>query len=351
MATPQILYVGLGEQLKLFDVSSPDAPAEAGTYAVSASALLLAGNILYVGTFDGRLVMMDVTDPASPQQVNEIPMAGLPIRMFQSGNRLYVAARTAGLLIYDITAPASPVLLSQYLPASRVYDVEVAGNLAFLAAAEAGLVVADVSDAAHPVFVSGTRMRSNEPFFPIDGGSKATSVALHEGIVFVGTLDGNGMVAGYDYANPALPRLVALNVDGDFIDTLVTKIDFAGDDAFVAGFLGDTLGVSQDDASEPRNAIDFYDLPEIFRYRPPASVAATAGAGRAAGAEGARTSRYGPLPAGSARSVGRPPRDGPFPAVRSSFGFLEGRQRCGRLASEAAQGSNSSPDGSKKKDP
>jgi hypothetical protein len=87
----------------------------------------------------------------------------------------------------------------------------------------------------------------------------------------VGTLDDNGLVFGFDYANPAVPRLVSIYAHGDFILTWVGSLLFAGTDLFVGGSLGFSYPVAQVDMSQPFDSIN--------QYFPPAALQAGAASG------------------------------------------------------------------------
>ena len=84
----------------------------------------------------------------------------------------------------------------------------------FLAGDSTGLVIVDASNPSQPKEVSQTTLESYNPFpFQGDEGprSVALSVGLKNGLVYVGTANSLSLVFGYDYSQPAYPRLVSMN--------------------------------------------------------------------------------------------------------------------------------------------
>ncbi len=264
-----ILFLGMPDYIGLYNVTAPTDPRLFDRYPLPVSSLLLVDNILYVGTLDNRVVILNVLDPRAPQELAEVSLPGLPYNIRRVGDLVYIAAESGGLQIYDVLDPAHPILLSQLTSSTMVYDVDSDGTTAYLAAGEDGLIIADVSNPIHPTVVSRTPLADYYPFFPLDSSVQAISVRIREGIVFVGTLDANGIVYGFDPLVPLHPRVVGMTGEGDFILTWVGKIEFQGNDAYIAGFLGDFLGVKRNSASLPRNAIDFYYLPDVLRHGGP----------------------------------------------------------------------------------
>ena len=67
-----------------------------------------------------------------------------------AGNYAYVADDSNGLVIVDVTNPASPTLKGNYYTAGYSMGVAVAGNYAYVADYSNGLVIVDVSNPAAP---------------------------------------------------------------------------------------------------------------------------------------------------------------------------------------------------------
>ncbi len=257
------LYFGANSgALKTVDISNPANPVETGSLALPTSALALSNNILFDATTDGRLVTLDVTNPNSPSIVGtmSLPTAATNLRLI--GSTLYVADGSAGLLIFDVSNPTQPVQLSQFALSSPVWDVAVSGNLAFLAADAMGLVIADISNPMQPKQLSQTALAYGT----------ALSIRVQNSLVYVGTANGGGFVAAFDYAQPSYPRLIAMNYFGETEDALITGMTFYGSDILMVGSPGVEEGIVQADNSSPQNVINLYQLPAALQGPPPSSA-------------------------------------------------------------------------------
>jgi len=261
-------FLGLLDSLKTVDVSNPANPFETGSLALSTNALALTGNILFDGTTDGRLVILNVSNPNSPSTIGSIVLPAPAVNLRLSGGTLFVADGAAGLLTFDISNPAAAFRLSQFSLPVPVWDVALSGTLAFLAADSSGLVIVDISNLMQPKQLSQTTLDSWSPFpcFQCEGPrSVALSVTVQNGLVYVGTANSAGLVFGFDCSRPSYPRLVSMNAFGEFIDTLISGFSFVGNDIFVVGSLGVDDDVVQSDNSAPRNVINLFYSPLALR--------------------------------------------------------------------------------------
>jgi hypothetical protein len=267
----QYLYVGVVDSLRVLDVSNPANPSQVESISVGIASLAISGNWLFAGTVDDRLVVYDVSQPSSPVQETSLTLPGLPAEMVVSGTLLLVADGTAGLVIYNIASPSAPVLLSQTKPSSQVVDVAVDGNLALLAGCEAGLVIVDITNPASPQVVGQAALDTIDPYEPFQSFllNKAATIAVANKIAFIGVYNadtsdppenGNGMIYGFDYTQPANPRLVYLGANGVIADAVLT-LRFVGSNLFA----GITSGLTEFDVSQPRNVVNLLFLPSALR--------------------------------------------------------------------------------------
>ncbi len=284
------LFAGMDSSLTVLDISTPSAPRPVTSIPVNVRSEALKGTTLYAATWSvdsapAQLKVFDVSAPATPQLMQTLTPLTTPeniIDMQVHGNLLLLAAerRDDGgwehgiLIIYDVSQPNAPVLLSRYPLFSwedRNYlgaeDVAADGNLAFVAGYLGGLAIIDISNPAAPVLVSRTELG--------DSGSlsqdynRASAVTVHDAIVYVGTY--GSRLYGYDYRNPANPRLVAAVADftgsvwyGEDeyavrVATFPASMLFLGSDLYVAGFMWDS-SLAQMNFSRPRNMIQPLDL-------------------------------------------------------------------------------------------
>jgi hypothetical protein len=113
-----LAYVGVGPRLSIWDLSDPTRPTLRGqTPALDGvvSALLVAGPRVYLGAArtgveDGKLHVIDVSDPARPRAVAAMPVDA-PRSLALVANQLLVAHGNdlAGkLTVYDLSDPLAP---------------------------------------------------------------------------------------------------------------------------------------------------------------------------------------------------------------------------------------------------
>src|SRR5260370_40034174 len=246
-----LLYVGTTQGLLVLDVSTPQSPAKVATLTLPTSAMAVSGNFLFAGTTDHRLVVLNISNPTAPNQIAPVPLPDYPVNLRAVGSLLFIADNTAGLLTFGISIPSSPMLLSQYQPSSAIEDAAIDGNLALLAAADGGLVIADVSNPVTPHLVSQVRLDALNCFLECYGPA-AVSVAIHDGLAYVGSANAFARVFGFDYGTTSHPRLVSLATYGTAVDQAVLNFGFYQSNMSV----GVSLAPPQTDISQPRNVIN-----------------------------------------------------------------------------------------------
>jgi hypothetical protein len=230
--------------------------------AVPVSTLALLGNDLFVSTTDGRLIVYDVTAPASPNQLASIPMP-VASTMSISGPLLLVAAGQDGLLVYNISNPSSPALQSQYLPnnGTPVWDaVATVNGVVILAADSDGIIILDLANPLSPQVLNEQQLPFLNPFpcssGPDAGILTAFSLAYQNGLTYVGT--GNaGIIFVYDTSVPADPRLMGLNVVSPYALDIVSVMT-PGQNNLYSGVIDELI---QLDNAIPQNSIELYFPP------------------------------------------------------------------------------------------
>jgi hypothetical protein len=291
-ASGNYLYFGMGNNTGVFDLSQPASPVIVGQVPVPAISLATATKVLYAGTANNSLVVMGNSTPSRPLILETLALPDLPAKLRVVGNLLFIADSSAGLLIYDISNPTSPALIKRFTGFNFVADLTVFETTAFVAADVDGLGILDISNPAQPVLVSKTSLSSVDPFMNTSPPNQALSVTANNGIVYLGTLNDNGLVFGLDCTNLATPRIVSIYAHGDFIMTWVSSLVFNGNELFAGGFLGGDYSVAPVDMSEPFDTIN--------QYFPPLAL-------------------QNPAPVGSARSTTGHIRLGEHPAFRFAY--------------------------------
>ena len=204
--------------LDLYDLGNPELPQVIGSIDVNGwDGLAFVDPLLYVGSRDGALVVVDVTDAAFPWVVSETAGLGEPWEIEGEGDGwLYVADHALGVVPVDISIAGAPVVGVPVPLEGAPYDLVVDGDLLYVAMGSAGVAVLDRSDPARPSLVStittgGTAIQVAEsggwvvvadrvgvavidarapahpiPFTRVDTDQYAMAVALSGRTVFVG---------------------------------------------------------------------------------------------------------------------------------------------------------------------
>jgi uncharacterized secreted protein with C-terminal beta-propeller domain len=269
------VYVGMADSLKVMDASSPQVPSEIASVPISINALALSGNTLYAGTGDGRLVVFDVSTPASPRQIGSTTMP-IPITIRLSGTLLLVAAGQSGFLVFDVSNPRAPIMLSQLSVSVPVWDVAPIGNSAVMLAADSsGIITVDISNPTRPKQLYEAPLPYVNAFPSNNLGAteivSAFSLATQNGLTYVGTE--NSTVFAYDASVPAAPRLTATNVvaTGSVYTSYAQGFVTAISPGINTLYLAVQGGVVEMDNAIPQNSIELDYQPAALELPTPMS--------------------------------------------------------------------------------
>jgi hypothetical protein len=188
----------------MVDVRRPEPPQPLGTLHLDG---LYRGPFwdsgrLYLGLWEERVSIYDVTDEAKPRQIGSIPKWGY---VAARGDHAYVGSGSA-LYIYDVSRPEASYLKAQ-LAMPKADHICLSGSRAYVASD--GLRIVDISDPSAPVLLG---------HLPLQLG--AHRVAVYGDWAYV---DGLLYLHCVDVSNPAEPRIarsiytstVGLAVSGD----------------------------------------------------------------------------------------------------------------------------------------
>ena len=118
----QYAYVAAGSRSFIIDISNPSAPVYVGRmtgYGGYHQYINVRSGYAYICNYDAGLQIVNVTNPASPVNVMEIPSGYRTARIIFDGNYGYVAIGDAGVAIYSTVNPASPVYVTQIQTTGR----------------------------------------------------------------------------------------------------------------------------------------------------------------------------------------------------------------------------------------
>jgi hypothetical protein len=141
-----------------------------------------------------------VTDPANPNHISNYFKAGSVhvLDVFVSGSYAYVAMGGLGLRIVDISDPANPQEVGFSDTEGVAEAVQVSGSYAYLADGGDGLRIFDISDPANPHEIG---------FYDTPAPGYTKDVYLSDRYAFIG--DGpSSLLLVIDVSDPANPELV-----------------------------------------------------------------------------------------------------------------------------------------------
>ncbi len=277
-----LLAVGAGAELVLFNINTPTTPVELGRVLIGHLAKSVAispdGKLVAVADWFDNLSLVDISQRSAPVLRGSYAWPGIqqPTGMAFKGNHLYVSVRTVGLAVLDISDPSSPTFVANSDGAVTDYvsDVALRGDYAYLGQSADGVQVVDISDPSDPRVVGNHAASAGVAKIDIVGnrayvarGSAGFSILdLTSPIapILIGEFD----TAGYAYDTVLLPgdRLAVSQGSGGIdifdISTPATPVEVGGTTAFtVAGrlvALDDRIfSVSGGDYVRPLRLIDF----------------------------------------------------------------------------------------------
>jgi len=133
-------YVLGGGGLWVLDVSDPAHPQQVGYVAMtSVGSVDVAGNYVFAGGAFLRVV--DVSNPANPTEVYSLALPESDGQVYVSGSYAYVTTCNYGLRVFDISNPANPIQVGEYDTTGCARKVRVVGDYIYIADASNGLVI------------------------------------------------------------------------------------------------------------------------------------------------------------------------------------------------------------------
>lgn len=135
-----LIVTGIGKTLTIFDVSDPSDPKQMSQIDLEISGDLTtepqppeegeahwknlvniidiqaSGNYVYATFGAGQVRVIDISDPASPKEIGEVPTGGFAIKASLNGDTLYVTKSdpeqsVLELVVADVSEPLKPVIL------------------------------------------------------------------------------------------------------------------------------------------------------------------------------------------------------------------------------------------------
>ena len=265
------VYLGVGQQLAIFNVTNPVNPVLTGTVeglGDSVQDVQVMGDLAFVAAGTAGLHIIDVSDPRQPFIISSYDTPGFANSLFVLDDYVYLAAGGAGLLIIDVSDPTIPINVSVSETPGWDWSVFVASGYAFVASGEDGLRVVEIADPSAPLITGSISIHNDandvyivddliyvaagsgglqiidisDPLDPTEVTSMDTGyarrVVVDNGFAYVAT-ERDGVLV-LDISNPANPARVKLfNPHGS-----ANNLDVEGDYIYVADGLGGLLVLS-----------------------------------------------------------------------------------------------------------
>jgi hypothetical protein len=185
----QYAYIAAGSRSHILDISNPAAPVYVGQivgYSGNYHQYInVRSGYAYVCDYNAGLEVINITNPANPVNVMEVPSGYRTADIIFDGNYGYVAVGDSGVNIYNLVNPASPVLVSHIKTIGRAAflsygAISVGGNpTGHIYVSDrypvAGLSAINVSNPSIPVtaaFISAVSAPTGTSFTPFYAGGK-----------------------------------------------------------------------------------------------------------------------------------------------------------------------------------
>jgi len=139
-------YVVGGMELYVVNITYLGALSVADSVATSspAHAVLVAGDVVYVGT-DSGIAVYDAVDPTLTTYVGSTPTPDAVLDLERTGSLLHAALGDSGIMWFDLSAPGAPLPIESFQTPGSARDLVASGDYLHVADGDA-LVTLDVTD-------------------------------------------------------------------------------------------------------------------------------------------------------------------------------------------------------------
>ncbi len=255
------LYMGINAllgnyYLKIFDVTDPYNPILMGASSNLPDMILgifVNENYAYLADEGAGLIIIDVSNPASPTIVGSYNTPNSARDVFVRGNAAYVADSWTGLLIINVSDPAAPTLVGSYDTPCCAEDVFISGDYAYVANDDYGLYVIDVSNPSAPTLTGS-----------VDTPCRAWSLVVSGNYAYVAD---ESMVCAsslqiINVSNPASPFLAASYPAQDTAE----DVFISGNYAYLADWAAGTKILDVTVPESPILIADLYNLSSEYLF-------------------------------------------------------------------------------------
>jgi hypothetical protein len=118
----QYAYIAAASRSHIVDITNPAAPIYVGRidgYGGYHQYINVRSGYAYVCNYGSSIAVVNVTNPANPVNVMEVPSGNRTARIIFDGNYGYVAVGDSGVKIYNLVTPSSPVFVTKIQTTGR----------------------------------------------------------------------------------------------------------------------------------------------------------------------------------------------------------------------------------------
>lgn len=159
----ELLYLADHHQgLEIYNISNPSNLVKLGQITDvgdgETDSVFVRDNIAYTAewhdsTWDWKMVLINVTDPTSPEKISEyVDGDNEFIRFYVEDGICYTACLTSGFKILNVSNPSSIVEIGSFVSGAYVYDLEIRDDIAFVA--DGRLSIINTTDLSDPFEIS-----------------------------------------------------------------------------------------------------------------------------------------------------------------------------------------------------
>ncbi|MFA5832900.1 MAG: T9SS type A sorting domain-containing protein [Bacteroidota bacterium] len=216
----QYAYIAAGSRSHILDITNPAAPIYVGRIAAYGGYhqyINVRSGYAYVCNYDAGLAVVNVSAPANPVNVMEIPSGYRTARIVFDGNYGYVAVGDSGMSIYNVVNPAAPVYSTKIKTTGR------AASLYYGAVSVGGTPTGHIFVANRNPAPGVSAINVSTPTAPVTSSFLA-ALAAPSGTAYTPFYDNGKVYVAYGTAG-----LRILDVSNPSSPALLSTVDLGGD--------------------------------------------------------------------------------------------------------------------------
>jgi hypothetical protein len=217
-------YLGNPAQLSILDVSDPEDIFTVSSHAPESAIadISVAGDYAYLGLDHEGLLVLDITERNSPQEISALRLGDYPTGVYFHSDFAFLSHLFDPISIVNVFNPDRPFVSGRWIIPGTCKDAAVKDSFAYVICDRSGLHILDVGDPEHPQPAGTVYAPYNNNGVDIEG-DYAYITALLTGMQVVDVSDphhpevvGNYRPQGYTYGVEAADGYAyLLNAEND----------------------------------------------------------------------------------------------------------------------------------------